>query len=549
MGFSIPQVLNAIADAYPDREALVFRDRRFTFAQFMKRCHRLTHFFLEHGITIHQPREALDNWQSGQDHVAIYMQNCNEYLESMVAAMQARAVGFNVNFRYVAEELQYLFNNAGTKAIIYQAKYAPFLSEVLPHVPTVKLLIQVADESGNELLPGAYDYETILSASSDTRPTLETSGDDLYMLYTGGTTGMPKGVLWRQADILVAGLSGEEKNGQPIASLSRFVERAAKTASGRSLPTPPFMHGTGQWVALGAWHAGSGVVIQNNVDRLDAKDLLAVIEKEQVTVLSIVGDAFARPLLDEMRASHYDPSSLKAIISSGAILSPQCKNDLLAAVPGVRIVDTMGSSETGPQARQISNSAENIHKPRFALTDQNRVLSEDLSKVLAPGHDGSGWVAKIGFVPLGYLGDEAKTQKTFPTIDGIRYSVPGDRVRLLENGEIDFLGRDSVTINSGGEKIFAEEVEQALKHHVDVQDVVVSSRPSERWGNEVVAIVQLRDGVNLDSDSLISAAAEHIARYKLPKAMVVVELIQRGANGKADYRWAKQLALKTQSER
>lgn len=548
MGFSIPQVLNAIADAYPDREALIFRDRRFTFSQLMDRCHRLTHFLLQHDITIHQPREDLSNWQSGQDHVAIYMQNCNEYLESMIAAMQARAVGYNVNFRYVAEELQYLFNNAETKAIIYQAKYAPFLAEVLPHVTSVKLLIQVADDSGNELLPGAYDYDVILNSSNETAPTLETSGDDLYMLYTGGTTGMPKGVLWRQEDILVAGLAGEEKNGEPITSLSRFVERAAKTAAGRSLPTPPFMHGTGQWVAFGAWHAGGGVVIQNNVDTLDAADLLTVIDKEKVTVLSIVGDAFARPLLDEMQGGHYDLGSLRAIITSGAILSPQCKADFLARVPGVRIVDTMGSSETGPQARQISDSVENTRKARFSLIGQNRVLSEDLTQVLKPGHEGSGWVAKIGLVPLGYLGDEAKTQKTFPTIDGVRYSVPGDRVRLLENGEIDFLGRDSSTINSGGEKIFAEEVEQALKCHRDVEDVVVSSRPSERWGNEVVGIVQLRPGVDLDKDSLIQEAEKHIARYKLPKALLQVERIKRGANGKTDYRWAKETVINTAAE-
>lgn len=542
MPFNLATLQETIADAVPDRLALVFRDRRYTFAELTDRTRRFANLLLAHGIKQPIDRSALSNWQSGQDQVALYLQNGNEYLEAMIGAMKARAAPFNVNYRYVAEELRYLFNNADTQVIVYHAQYAPVLAEVLPDIPTQKLLIQVPDESGEALLPGALDYETALAGASPDRPDCDWSPDDLYILYTGGTTGMPKGVLWRQADILASALGARRKDGSLIETLSEFAERAKSISPRRYLPTPPFMHGTAQWIGFSAWHSGHTLVIQDRVDRFEPDTLLDVIDRETVNILSLVGDAFGKPFLEALHARPETAASLTHILNGGAGMSPHIKAALLQRLSGARIIDTIGSSEAGPLARHVSGS-ETDTKQAPKQVGGSAVLSEDKTSLVQAGSEELGWLAKTGIVPLGYLGDADKTAETFPVIDGVRYSVPGDRVRLLKSGDLDFQGRDSSSINTGGEKVFSEEVERAIGQHPAVSDVLVSWRPSERWGQEVVAIVVLSPESGTVSDSeLVDEAARHLARYKLPKAILRVDKIGRHDNGKPDYRWAKEMA-------
>jgi len=540
--FSIATVNEAIAKAYPDREAIVFRDRRITFGQLNDRAQRLANYLTSRGLRVRRPRSALKPWESGQDQLALYLYNGNEYLEGMLGAYKARVAPYNVNYRYVDEELEYLLNNAKTRAIVYHAAFAPRVASVRGKVPSLEVLIQVADSSGNALLPGAVDYETTLRQTSSAAPAEQPSPDDLYILYTGGTTGMPKGVLWRQADILVAALGGRGADGKIMQTLDEYVERA-KTGAVKTLPAAPYMHGAGHWIALSALHQGNPVFIQSDVERLDPHDILSLIEREKINYLQIVGDAFARPIVDAIKKGNYDLTSLNVVLSGGAPLNASIKAEILELLPHVMIVDGLGSSEAGGQGMQISNRQTGASTGKFMPGPDNCVVDETMTKALAPGHDGMGWWAKRGFVPLGYLDDEAKTARTFVTIDGVRFSVPGDRARHLADGTIELHGRDSVTINSGGEKIFAEEVEHALKQHPAVYDAVVAGRPSERWGQEVVAVVQLRDGAKATDADLAAECAKHIARYKLPKAYVYRDAIVRSPSGKADYRWAKAQAV------
>ncbi len=543
MSLNLAALNEAIAAAMPDRAALAHGEKRLTFRDLTDRTRRVANFLLSRGITLHTERSELKNWESGQNHVALYLHNSPEYLEAMLGAFKARAVPFNVNYRYVGEELLYLFTDASPKVIIYQGRFARALAEVLPQVLSVELLIQVDDGSGAPLLPSAHDYETVLNQSSPDKPAVDLSPDDIYCTYTGGTTGMPKGVLWRQADSIFANLGGRYPDGSAIPETSAFVARATKSGGRRVMPAPPFMHGAGCQVALAALCAGNTVVIQQEVSRLDVADLLRTIEAERIDMFLIIGDAFGRPLVGEARANAYDLSSVRTIFSSGAILSPPVKEGLLDLMPQARIIDALGSSETGPQAIQVStHDSHDTADARFELSEDSVILNEDRSGILEPGHDGFGWLAKRGVVPLGYLGDESKTKETFPEIGGTRYVVCGDRVRLLADGEIEFHGRESFTINSGGEKIFAEEVERAIKRHSSVADVVVTGRPSKRWGNEVVAIVELEPGRPERRQELLEEAAKHIAGYKLPKAFLFIDTVQRGASGKTDSRWAQSVA-------
>lgn len=540
MEFNLAAVNEAVADAIPQREAIIFQDRRITFGEFTDRTRRLANFLIDNDIGLHTQRSQLNPWQSGQDHVGLYLYNCNEYLEGMLGAFKCRAAPFNVNYRYVDEELIYLLNNATTKALIFHSSLAHHVESIRAHVPSLELLIQV-DDSDTSSIAGAFNYEEALERSSNESPSVELSADDLYILYTGGTTGMPKGVLWRHSDILTAALGGRRTNGELLSSIDEFVERS-RYQYRKSLPAPPFMHGAGHWNALQMLNAGGTTVIQDNVRKFDAKDVLDTIEREEVNNLLVVGDAFGRPLADELQRSHRELPNLRNIITGGAIMTAKVKSDLLAALPNIKIIDSAGSSETGGQATHVSDRATGASTGRFTLSENNAVLSDDMSRILKPGHEGLGWWARSGNIPLGYLDDEPKTKATFPVVDGIRYSVPGDKVKLLEDGSLELHGRESVTINSGGEKIFAEEVEQALKHHEDVFDAVVAGRTSERWGNEVVAIVQLRDNVRPSEESLLDECNRHIARYKLPKAFVFVNEIFRSPSGKADYKWAKSVA-------
>ncbi len=536
---NLGRIHEAIADVIPDRECIVFRDKHFTWREVQDRTRRLGNLLRSHGLGCHTERSELEGWQSGQDHVALYLLNGNEYLEGMVGSYKARCAPFNVNYRYVEEELVYLFDNSDAKAVIFHARFAPVLEKIQSKLSQVKLWLQVADESGNALLPGAIDYEAALAAASPAPPPDDLSPDDLYILYTGGTTGMPKGVLWRQEDIFYGALVSNWNPG----SLEEIQERAKASPPIRALPAPPFMHGAAHWVAFIMWHIGGTVVVNSKVDHLDPDDIWSTVEREKANSLLIVGDAFARPLIDQLDKKKYDLSSLFLLSSGGAILTAGLKAEILARLPKVRLLDALGSSETGSQASQASTSEGKPTSGSFELAPGSLVLNDALTAKLEPGSDETGWLAREARVPLGYYKDAEKTRRTFPTIDGVRYSVPGDRARVAADGKLILLGRDSVTINSGGEKIFAEEVEQALKHHPDVYDSVVVGTPSERWGSQVTAIVQLRSGRKPTEASMKDVAREHIAAYKLPKAFVYVDTITRAPSGKADYRWAKQTAM------
>ncbi|MBJ7293111.1 MAG: acyl-CoA synthetase [Ilumatobacteraceae bacterium] len=536
---SVAELHEAIAALQPDKECLIFRDQRLTWSDVTERTRRLANYLIAQNLGCHTEREHLLGHESGQDHLAIYLHNGNEYLETMLGSFKARVAPFNVNYRYVAEELTYLLNDSQATAIVVHSQFAPILLEVLPNLPRLRVIIQVRDGSANELLPGAVWYEDALEQSLATKPDVVWSGDDLYILYTGGTTGMPKGVLWRNADALTECFGGSKT----AASVEDFLAEA--TTGLRAIASPPFMHGAGHWVSFRIWNGGGTVIVQSTPERLDPHDIWSLIEREKVNFLLIVGDAFARPLLDGLASQSYDLSSLLSILSGGAPLSAHLKIEFHTHLPSVIVIDGLGSSEAGGQLAQVTAGG-TATTGTFSLQEQNHILSENLERVLEPGHEELGWLAKSGRLALGYFGDPVKTARTYPVIDGVRYAVPGDRAKVTTDLMVELHGRDSVTINSGGEKIFAEEVEAAIKGHPSVYDCVVAGRPSDRWGNEVVAVVRIRQGHTPDTESLLSHAAEHIARYKLPKAFVFVNEISRSPSGKADYRWAKQIAIDAQ---
>ncbi len=471
------------------------------------------------------------------------MYNGNEYLEAMLGSYRARLGAFNVNYRYVGEELRYLLNDAQPKAIIFHSSLAPIMSEVLPTLKeTPAVLLQVADDSGHALLPGAVDYEEALAAGDPAGPDVDPSPDDLYILYTGGTTGMPKGVLWRQHDIFMAAMGGRKVGTwEIVVSYEDLKVRLADSFPLKLLILPPLMHGAAQWAAFMLMAQGATLIFPDDPRRVDPDDVWRTVEREKVNTMTIVGDAVLRPLVMQLDKADYDLSSLYAVGNGGAALTPAVRELALARLPNLMISDSGGSSETGAQmfvVRSDEGKAGNFEPGPGTV-----VVDAELTHVLEPGHEGMGWLAQTGNIPLGYLGDAEKTARTFPVIEGVRYSIPGDRARHLADGQMELLGRDSVTVNSGGEKIFVEEVERAIAGHPAVADVTVIGRPSERWGQEVVAVVQLAEGETTTAESIVEHASKHIARYKLPKDVVFVPLIQRSPSGKADYRWAAEQAV------
>lgn len=555
MDLNFATICEEIAQRRPDDECLVFRDRRFTWTQTQDRTRRLANVLSSAGLG---PCPTSDGPPSGvspdviADRVALYLLNGNEYLEGMLGAWKARCVPFNVNYRYVAAELAYLLEDSAAAAVIVHDAFTPMLADALERIADgPRLILAVADGSERVQLPGMVDYEEALAAADpdlDDQLVQSWSPDDVYLCYTGGTTGMPKGAMWRQGDFLVSALGVRRRDGSDFDGPVEVAESARSAM--RALPAPPLMHGAAHWNAMSAWIAGGTVIIQDVVDRFDPVSILETVEREHATSLLIVGDPMARPLLDQLRSDRdagtsRDLSSLRHIISGGAVLSPNSKQQLLDELASIRIIDVLGSTESGRQA-MLSTSVDSDLRAGFAPAASAVVLSEDMSRPLTTGDTEIGWLAQSGRVPLGYLGDHDKTARTFPTIDGVRYAVAGDRARVLADGTIELLGRDSVCINTGGEKVFAEEVETALRTHPDVLDAVVCGAPSQRFGQEVVAVVQLRERSDVSDEALRSAAAEHLARYKLPRRFIRRDQIVRSPSGKADYRWAERQAVDTE---
>jgi fatty-acyl-CoA synthase len=544
--FNLARAFDTLVETLADRECIVWKDRRLTYGQVAERSRRLGSYLHARGLGVRTKREHLAGHESGQDHLALALYNGNEYLEGMLGSYRARVAPFNVNYRYVGEELRYLLNDAKPKALILHASLAPIFSEVLPTLESPPgVLIQVADESGNPLLAGAIDYEEALATSSPGGAPVDPSPDDLYILYTGGTTGMPKGVLWRQHDIFMAAMGGRKVGTwEVVTSYQGITERLKDSFPLRLMLLPPLMHGAAQWAAFMLMAQGATLVFPDDARRVDPDDVWRTVEREKVNTMTIVGDAVLRPLIMQLDQASYDLSSFFAVGNGGAALTPAVRELAMARLPNLMISDSGGSSETGAQMFVVRTSEGKAGN--FLPGPGTVVVDEAFTRVLEPGHEGNGWLAQTGSIPLGYLGDAEKTARTFPVIDGVRYSIPGDRARHLADSQIELLGRDSVTINSGGEKIFVEEVERAIAGHPAVADVVVAGRPSERWGQEVVAVVQLATGGEWDgttADSIVDHAAGFIARFKLPKAVAFVPQVQRSPSGKADYRWAAEQAI------
>jgi fatty-acyl-CoA synthase len=543
ISFNLSDVFGTVAKTIPEQTFLVWRGRRLSYADVDRRVDGFANYLTSVGLGCHTERDALAGHESGQDHLGIYLRNGNEYLEAMIGAYRARVAPFNTSYRYVEDELLYLLTDSKSKALVYPAEFGPRVAAIRDRLPHLRVLIQVADQSGNALLPGAVDYETILSTPTPADGMPTPSGDDLYVLYTGGTTGMPKGVLWRQHDIFLSSMGGRPwGSDQALASHDELADKARASAGAMSMMMiPPFMHGAAQWAAFNAVTMGGRLVIPDDVERTRPAEVLRLVESEKVLSLPVVGDAIARPLLDEIETGNYDLSGLFTITNGGAPLSPTVRERILAALPHLMLLDAVGASESGAQMSTATTAGAETAAATFTPQSDTAVVSADLDRVLRPG-EGKGWLARRDLIPLGYLGDEAKTAKTFPTIDGVRWSVPGDRADVLSDGRIQLLGRDSVTINSGGEKIFVEEVERAIAAHPGVYDVVVVGRPSERWGSEVVAVVQLAEGAEASDEELVEVCRTSIARYKIPKAFIRTPKVVRSPAGKADYRWAKEVA-------
>jgi fatty-acyl-CoA synthase len=533
-----------ITGLIPEREAIVWRDRILTYDAFTRRCRRIGHALRELGLGCRTERNRLEPWQSGQDHVAVYMYNCPEWLETMYGAYHARAAMVNVNYRYKPDELAYVLTNADARALVYQATFAPLVAAVRDRLPRLRHLVQLADGSGEALLPGAHDYESLLASQPEDRLELPYSPDDLYVLYTGGTTGTPKGVLWRQEDVFFNGHGGHLPGFERLDSEEKIRAHIAMGIGGRALVLAPFMHGAGHWQAFNAFHRGGTLVFPDETRRLDAHAALSAAARHGVDQLMIVGDAFARPLLAALRERSYDLSAVRVVGSTAAVLSPAVRRELATLLPeATMFLESIGGSEMGLQAMSYDTESGHPGVPAYQLRDNTVLLSADRSRLLGPDDDEIGWTATRGHLPLGYLDDPEKTRQTFPVVDGVRYSVGGDRGRYLPDGRVLFLGREAVCINTGGEKVFAEEVERIVKSHPAVYDALVVGVASERWGQEVTAVVSIAPGSTTPTiEELRGHCAAHLADYKLPKQLVVAPEIMRSPSGKPDYGWAQSQA-------
>ena len=525
--WSLPAVLDVVTEAAPDREMLVWGSVRRSYRQVKDRTRRLAGFLGRAGLGVRRERADLRRWECGQSPVAIMLSNCPEYLETMIGAYRARAVPFNVNHHYAPREISALLDQVGAEAIVYHRRLGPAIG------PNGRLLIDVDDRSGIDPLPGSIPFEVALHAEPGDLPTPDP--DDLYLACTGGTTGTPKGVLWRQADLYVSAAGGVEGIDRAT------IAATAGNGVGTWFAAPPLMHAAAQWTAFAALHNGGTVALHDDARPFDAHEILRTVERERVSMMSIIGDAYARPLIEAIRTGSHDLSSLARLGTGGAVTSAALKHELLDLLPGLTVVDGYGASETGGMAYGASRKGAETRQ--FDPAPGAAVLAEDRSRFLTPGEDEIGWTARTGRVPLGYLGDRARTEHTFPIIDGQRVAVPGDRARYAADGRIELLGRDAMVINTGGEKVFVEEVEEVLRRHPDIDDALVVGRPSERFGEEVVALVQPRPGTAPTALDIRAFVAGEIARFKAPRAVLLVERVGRHPTGKADYGWARRAAL------
>lgn len=531
MTFNLADLFESIVDARPDNPALVCEQRRLSYAELDARANRLANYWQSLGIGVN-------------DHIGLQLHNGSEYIEGMLAAYKIRAVAININYNYVEAELNYIYDNADLVALVCHRQFLPQVVAASDTQEKLTNILVIEDKSGTEIPPHCHSYEQTLAQASPDRNFGPRSDDDLYIVYTGGTTGMPKGVMWRHIDIFFSAMGGGDPDSSkgPIKSPDELVSRIPAMEMA-AMPTPPFMHAAAQWLAMNTLFAAGKMVIPANGE-FDAPRILQALGDEKVLLIVIVGDAMAIPLCDELEAKpdQYDTSSLFAVASGGALFSPSTKDRVLQLLPGRMIIDGLGSSETGAMGNKLSAEAGDSDQPRFMVGD-NMIVLDDNNQAIAPGTAMIGRLAKKGHVPLGYYKAPEKSAATFVEMNGERWAIPGDMASVEEDGSILLHGRGSTSINTGGEKVFPEEVEAVLKAHPDINDTLVVGIPDERWGQIVVALYQNGGDEELDLEQVRDFCSGTISSYKAPRALVKVEQIKRTPAAKADYVWAKEEAI------
>ncbi len=521
-------MLNAVDEITPaDRPALVHGDLIRSHGDFVTRTNNLARNLLDRGV------------EPG-DKIAFYMRNCPEYSEGIAAAFKASLTHVNVNYRYIEQELVYLLDDSDATVVMYHSEFQPFVEQIHEQLPRVKHWIEVEEGHTHSESEESY-YEELVSTGDGSKVDIPHSPDDLLFLYTGGTTGMPKGVMWRHADLFQAmGAGGNPRlDIPPCADLDEYLNRLQSQPHPVNLPLPPMMHGTGLLSSIVAMTAG-GTCITLPSRSFEPKLALENIHRHKVTAVTIVGDAFARPMLEALDANPeaYDISSIGMITSSGVMWTREVKSGLLTHNENMLLVDGFSSSEAIGLGSSIMTKDQEIEVAKFTLGPTCKVFTEDNIEV-EPGSNEPGMVAVSGFLPVGYYKDQEKTDKTFKTIDGIRYSIPGDWVQVEKDGSLTLLGRGSNCINTAGEKVYPEEVEEALKFHHAIADALVVGLADPKWGQAITAVVQLNPGFELDEVEIHEFTRKHLASYKIPKHIFSKEDLERAPNGKADYKSIK----------
>ncbi len=537
MAWNYGDILDAIGDVIPpERPALIQGDRVITWGDYSRRTNNLAHRFLNRGV------------QAG-DKVAFYMRNHPAYLETLGACFKARLVHVNVNHRYVDDELFYILDNSDSKIVVFESVFADSVRKLRPRLPQVVLWVEVGEQPQDApVVDFAVSYEGLTEIGDGAKLDLERSGDDLLFMYTGGTTGLPKGVMWAHEDLWGAGGRGGNVllGLEPPETLQAHAENVRKNPMvGVVLPACPLMHATGLFTAMGSLTRGSTIVLLPG-GGFDPELVWAEVERNKVMSLVIVGDAFGKPLLRALdeNPGRWNISSLMMMISSGVMWSPEVKQGLLKHHKGMMLMDSFGSSEALGFGSSTTTAEGGTDSAKFMIGENCKVFTEDHREV-QPGSGEVGFIARSGPIPRGYYKDPEKSAKTFPVINGVRYSIPGDYCTVETDGTLTLLGRGSVCINTGGEKVYPEEVEEVLKRHPAIHDALVVGVPDDKWGQAVMAVVSLEPGATLEEDGVRAHVKEHLAAYKTPKRILETEQPMRASNGKADYKGATEF-VKTQ---
>lgn len=530
MALNIADLAEHAIDAVPDRIALICGDEQITYAELEDRANRLAHFLIDRGV-------------GKDDKVGLYSRNRIEIVIAMLAIVKAGAIGVNVNYRYVEAELRYLFDNSDMVALVHERQYADRVAAVLPETPGVKTVVVIEDGTDADYRRyGGVGFSDAIAAGAPGRDFGPRSADDVYLLYTGGTTGFPKGVMWRHEDIYRVLLGGTDfATGEFVADEYDHARQAVAGPPMIRFPIPPMIHGATQSATWMALFAGQTVVL---APEFDADEVWRTVERHKVNLLFFTGDAMGRPLLDALEAgdpdSPRDLSSLFVLASTAALFSPSLKERFCELLPNRIITDSIGSSETGFGGSSIVTKGQTqAGGPRVSI-DKKTVVLDDEGNEVKPGSGVRGILAKRGNIPLGYYKDEKKTAETFRTINGVRYAIPGDYAMVEADGTVTMLGRGSVSINTGGEKVYPEEVEAALKGHPDVFDALVVGVPDDRYGQHVAAVVAARKGARPTLAALDGFVRTQIAGYKVPRSLWLVDEVKRSPAGKPDYRWARE---------